>query len=298
MRARASSAVGTRPSALLAGLGVGDGVRDGAGGAGARREASAVVERRCPRRRARGRGACRRAARRGGGSGRRRRGSGSGRTRSRRRGSARPRPGTCRSPRTGTVQCASGEVVVDERPQRLVAVEADAVEIVRLALVPVRRRREIDDRRRRALLGLRPPRAAIAPSGATSSVRTTTRPGGVEAGEAPAVGERLVDGLPVAGASWSSRDPSSERFDDRRAPGSQNAAAASASEDHRGAAAERQRRPRRPGAGQRSRRRALPAVLRPARAQGRGSRARAGRRRPPPPTAGRPGSRRRRSGPR
>ena len=38
------------------------------------------------------------------------------------------------------------EVVVDERPQRLVPVEEDAVQVVRLALVPGERRREVDDR--------------------------------------------------------------------------------------------------------------------------------------------------------
>ena len=43
------------------------------------------------------------------------------------------------------------EVVVDERAQRLVAVEADAVEVVRLALVPAGGGREVDDRRRRSL---------------------------------------------------------------------------------------------------------------------------------------------------
>ena len=39
------------------------------------------------------------------------------------------------------------EIVVDERAHRLVPLEAHAVEIVRLALVPVRRRDEVDDRR-------------------------------------------------------------------------------------------------------------------------------------------------------
>ena len=49
---------------------------------------------------------------------------------------------------------ARASVVLDERPQRLVAVEADAVEVVRLALVPVRGRGEVDDRRHRAGVGL------------------------------------------------------------------------------------------------------------------------------------------------
>ena len=45
-------------------------------------------------------------------------------------------------------------VVVDERPQRLVPVEADAVEVGRLALVPAGRRREVDDRRHAAVARL------------------------------------------------------------------------------------------------------------------------------------------------
>ena len=44
----------------------------------------------------------------------------------------------------------ASRVVVDERPQRLVAVEADAVEVVRLALVPAGRRSEVDDASARA----------------------------------------------------------------------------------------------------------------------------------------------------
>ena len=51
------------------------------------------------------------------------------------------------------------DAVVDERPQRLVAVEADAVEVVRLALVPPRGRGEVDDRRHdpgRGIAGLEP----------------------------------------------------------------------------------------------------------------------------------------------
>ena len=46
------------------------------------------------------------------------------------------------------------EVVVDERAERLVTLEAHAVEIVRLALVPARRGDEIDDRRDGACDGL------------------------------------------------------------------------------------------------------------------------------------------------
>ena len=43
------------------------------------------------------------------------------------------------------------EVVLDEWAHRLVAVEANAVEVVRLPLVPVRRGDEVDDRRNGAV---------------------------------------------------------------------------------------------------------------------------------------------------
>ena len=88
------------------------------------------------------------------------------------------------SPRTGTVQCGELEVVVDERPERLVAVEADAVEVVRLPLVPARGGREVDDRRRRSSLGA-DRLERIAPSGATSTACTADPPlRCVQAGEA------------------------------------------------------------------------------------------------------------------
>ncbi len=106
-----------------------------------------------PRPPARGHGACRRVARRRGGSGRRRRGIGSGPTRSPLHGSGRRRPGTDRAPCTGVANRSSVDVVIDERPQRLVPVEADAVEVVRLALVPAGGRGEVDDRRHRVVLG-------------------------------------------------------------------------------------------------------------------------------------------------
>ena len=57
------------------------------------------------------------------------------------------------------------EIVVDERSQRLVAVEAHAVQVVRLALVPVRGGDQVDDRRHGAghrLDGLEPDLATLA----------------------------------------------------------------------------------------------------------------------------------------
>ena len=55
--------------------------------------------------------------------------------------------------------------MVDERAQRLVAVEADAVQVVRLALGPLRGGREVDDARHAPVahgdaLELRAPRRA------------------------------------------------------------------------------------------------------------------------------------------
>ena len=54
--------------------------------------------------------------------------------------------------------------VVDERPQRLVAVEADAVEVGRLALVPAGRRGEVDDRGHGAVLDGASPGASNRPA--------------------------------------------------------------------------------------------------------------------------------------
>ena len=65
--------------------------------------------------------------------------------------------------------------MIRERPQRLVTVEADAVEVVRLALGPLRGRRDVDDARN-------PPAGRgrrlepNAPSGCRSTVRTTSWP--------------------------------------------------------------------------------------------------------------------------
>ena len=147
VRARASVGGGLEAAQPLDGLRVGDGVGDRAGRAGPLRRPRARRPATGPRRGAPVRGACRTDARRGAGCGRRRRGSGSGPTRSRRRGWARRRPGTGRAvdrdrPR-GEVR-----IVPQQRPQRLVAGERHAVAIVRLALVPLGRRCEVDDRRR------------------------------------------------------------------------------------------------------------------------------------------------------
>ena len=92
---------------------------------------------------------------------------------------------------------SSVEVVVDERPQRLVAVEADAVEVVRLALVPVGGRGEVDDRGHGALVGgdrLEPGRAVRRDE---QRAHERAAAGRVQAGEAPAVGERPRDRVAV-----------------------------------------------------------------------------------------------------
>ena len=49
---------------------------------------------------------------------------------------------------------ADVEIVLDERTERLVTVERNGVEVVRLPLVPVRRGDEVDDRRHDARDGL------------------------------------------------------------------------------------------------------------------------------------------------
>ena len=195
VRARASSARRLEAERLLAGLRVGDArSRPRTRRRRARRSASPSVERARPRRPARGRGACRRGARRGGGSGRRRRGSGSGRTRSRRRGSARPRPGRRRGRAPGRSSCASSRSWSTSGRSGSWPSKRDAVEVVRLALVPAGGRREVDDRRH-----ARRRCAATVSSRDRAVGADEQRPhdgaalGSVEPGEAPAVGERVRD---------------------------------------------------------------------------------------------------------
>ena len=102
-----------------------------------------------------------------------------------------------------SVQRASVEVVLDERPQRLVAVEADAVEVVRLALVPAGRGDEVDDRRHRACRRRRRVSRRVSPSGEASSDAhggAAVAGGRMQAGEAPAVGERRATASRYASA--------------------------------------------------------------------------------------------------
>ena len=80
--------------------------------------------------------------------------------------------------------------MVDERSQRLVAVEADAVQVGGLALVPAGCRREVDDRGDGSLVGgarLEP--ASRRPFAVSSDADERAAFGRVEAGEAPAVGQ-------------------------------------------------------------------------------------------------------------
>ncbi len=125
-------------------------------------------------------------------------------------------------PRDGRREAAERHVVVGERPQRLVAVEGDAVEVVRLPLVPVRRpargrRSSAPCRRSAATLTTR-----TSPAAETSSARTTVPSPvgrGVEPGEAPAVCERRRDRLAVlrsAERRTTSCEPSQQPVHDRR----------------------------------------------------------------------------------
>ncbi len=111
-------------------------------------------------------------------------------------------------PAHGRRESAEGHVVVDERPERLVAVEADAVEVVCLALVPAGGRSEVDDRRHRHRRAASTLSSRSSPAGEASSVRTAGRPPsrrGVQAREAPAVGERSRDRLAVLGSALRAR---------------------------------------------------------------------------------------------
>ena len=69
-----------------------------------------------------------------------------------------------------------GHFVVDERPQRLVAVEPHAVKVMGFALVPSGGRGEVDDRRNAHRRPRRPSRVGALPTAEVSSVRTAGRP--------------------------------------------------------------------------------------------------------------------------
>ena len=111
--------------------------------------------------------------------------------------------------------------VVDERPQRLVTGEAYSLEVVRLALVPAGGGREIDDRRRSPFLGGHgfEPRRAARRGEERADARAVG--GRVQPGEAPAARKRLLDPLAV-GSHESPRASASTRSE----PGSPTAAAA------------------------------------------------------------------------
>ncbi len=144
--------------------------------------------------------------------------------------------------------------MVDERAQRLMAVEPYAVEIGRFALVPAGGRDKVDDRRRAAGVG----RDGLEPN--RSVGRSEGRPhhraarGCVQPGEAPPLAQGGRDRRAVLGGHptpWTSACAIA-------LPGSQNAAAARRASETT-ATPVSTRTPPRPGATWRSRTRALPA---------------------------------------
>ena len=152
------------------------------------------------------------------------------------------------------------EVVVDQRPKRLVAVEADPVEVVRLPFVPPRGGRDVDDRRRRSSLGadrLEQDRAV-----GREEHRVHDRPAvrGVQPREAVAVRERRLDGLPVAVCVVDRHPTPRASASTMSVSGSQKAAAASARRITV-AAPPSDRTGRSPGATERSRRCGRPPVV-------------------------------------
>ena len=169
------------------------------------------------------------------------------------------------------------EVVVDERPQRLVPLEADAVEVERLPLVPAGRRSEVDDRRHAAGLGrhaldVNAARRRRRAASARSPPSTACRP----ANRQPA-GERVLHPRAVRRSS----EPPGERVDDVAAR--QPERRAGEGEQQHGRRPRRATRTeRRPVVGPRRPRRLLARrPSRPGRARARGTRARAAARRPP-----------------
>ena len=188
------------------------------------------------------------------------------------------------------------EVVVDERPQRLVAVEADAVEVGRLALVPAGRAV------RSTIVGTRPfstttVSSRTSPSGAASAARTRAPAGrGVQAGEAP--GARRA--LRRSAARYASLIRHLERVRGQsRCRAARTTTAVSPSRQTTPITASAPARRRIPATDRRSRRRA-PAGQRLDQRLGEAEEAqsRAARRRPRPSTGVPPRSRRRRSAPR
>ena len=184
-------------------------------------------------------------------------------------------------------------IVVDERPQRLVSVEADAVEVVRLALVPAGGRREVDDRGHRAVAGRRRSRSG--------SRRRRRRAACARLRRRPSRGGRRTASrrrAPLRSSRGSSREPRRELVDEVAA-GQPRRDASSAREQYDRDVGQRQRgRAGRAPARARGRR-AGPTVVsisawarprKPSASERRGD----GR----GPVAARPGSRRRRSAPR
>ena len=295
-RARARELGVGEAERLLAGVRVGDAVRDRAGGAGARGVRRARRRASRPRPRARGRGACRRGARRGGGSGRRRRGSGSGRTRSRRRGSARPRPGRRRRRARGTVQRSRSRSWSTSGRSGSWPSKRDAVEVVRLALVPAGGR----ERGRRSSARGRPstrdrlePRRRRPARRAACARRRRRR---WRAGRRSA--SRSASAAAIALAVRAHAIPSHERVDDR-APGQPERRRGEREQQRTATRGERRRRRAGRAPGAVAPRAALPAVVSSSACASprKPSASRTAARRRGPRRA-RPGSRRRRSAPR
>ena len=90
--------------------------------------------------------------------------------------------------------------VVDERAQRFVAVEAHAVQIVGLALGPLRGRADVDEARHAAVVDddADAVERAVGPAEHGADDGPAGVGAGIQAGEAAARGERVGDGIAVA----------------------------------------------------------------------------------------------------
>ena len=148
------------------------------------------------------------------------------------------------------------EIVVDQRAQRLVADEVDAVEIRCFALVPCGSRREIHDRRDAAFDhgGRLDPHLAVRPGERRADEAPVGRR--VEPGEAPRAGERVGDCRAIGVA----HPTPLTRARAIALPGNQSEAAASPSRQTTVIPVSA-RKPRSPGGSGRRWRRALPASV-------------------------------------
>ena len=154
-------------------------------------------------------------------------------------------------------------VVVDERAERLVTVETDAVQIVGLALVPARGGGDVDDRRHRAAgrVGAHEPKVACSRAEQRANDRGRALSRGVQPRKTPASCERLRNRCAVLLAREKVAHPSPRRSPSTIAESGNHSAAAVSTSSIGTTIAVSSVTTRMPGATPRSRRRGCPTTV-------------------------------------